>query len=129
MARSGNVTIKLGAREVQEVLGRPIIGRYSKTVLGKLYKAVATKFPDVKAELSDEDKAYQIQREVYETEEWMKFRAESQFKRDEINIQYRHLNEEEAMKFQGLFQARLDAVGIKGIQARGYGFVRVGDKL
>lgn len=128
MPKSGNVTIKLGPKEVKAILDRPVQKRSfdyagsERAVAGKVYKAVAEKFTNVQAEMEEHIRARDICHGMRESDAWQTLRAGFYKERQVINQMYVELNVKESNALQQLVQQAFDKAGITGFVATGHGY-------
>ena len=123
--RSGNVTIRLGPREVKDILEGHIFGyRNGRKIQAKLGKAVRSKFSDVEKDMAEEIQARNIRDAVQGSEEWKKIAQKFYTRRCEIDELYSSLGIEESRAMEALVQVKFNEAGVINFEAKGYGYRR-----
>ncbi|GAH27472.1 unnamed protein product [marine sediment metagenome] len=126
MAKSGNITIKLGPREVKHILEHPSysgrFGHPSDIIMTKVSKAAAAKFPEVAKGMEEELQARDTCHGMRESPAWRTMLAGFHAERKVINVMYQALNEKESKAMEQLVQQAFNKAGITGFKAHGFGF-------
>lgn len=134
MAKSGNITIKVGPAEVKHLLANPrfvdpryrnrYYGDVDRNVLAKVYKAVAARFTEVSAAMDEELRAREIVYGARDSEGWREqVTGEYYGKKKLLDEQYSQINIEHSERAQRFIQAKFDEAGIVNFVASGHGSV------
>jgi len=128
MKKSGNVTIRLGPREVERILADEPLPRFHhrpQTVEWKLFNAVAKKFSGVEKDMLEKIRARNLCYEIRSSIEWQELSKSFLERRREVDEQYTLLADEEMAAKEKLTQAKFDEVGIVGFKAQGYSVIEI----